>query len=59
VVIKQSLLDHHFPNNALIVAENNLPADFQKQIADRLEALKKTPFGNMGAMFGGEPVHPQ
>jgi len=57
VSVKQTLHDHRFGNNAPIVAENGLPADFQKQIDDRMAALKKTPFANFGA-FGGGVVHP-
>jgi len=52
VVIKQRLNDHHFPNNPTIVSETNLPADFQKQIADRLEIIKK--YGNSPK---GPPPH--
>jgi len=62
VVIRQSLNDHRMPKDAQVVAENSLPADFQKQVDERMAALKASPFGSMMAgsagMFGGEKIHP-
>ncbi|MDR3690751.1 MAG: hypothetical protein P4L46_15345 [Fimbriimonas sp.] len=58
VVVHQLLRDQRFPDNALVVSANTLPSDFQKQIAARVEALKKSPFGAMGSMFSNEVIHP-
>ena len=58
VSVKQTLKDNRLPKDAPVVAQNALPSDFQKQIADRLAALKKSPLGGMGGMFGGETIHP-
>ena len=59
VSLKQSLKDHHLPKDASVYAEGSLPAEFQKLIADRMEAMKKSPFAAMGAMFGGNAaIHP-
>jgi len=41
VTIKQTLREDHIPKNAPIVTIDHLPANFRKQIADRLKAMKK------------------
>jgi hypothetical protein len=59
VSLKQTLKDHHLDKNSSIFSEDNLPSDLQKKIAEREDALKKTPFGSMAGMFGGAgAIHP-
>lgn len=58
VSIKQTLRDRRIDKNSSIYSEDNLPADFQKRIADRADALKKSPFGALGSFMGGQAVHP-
>jgi hypothetical protein len=60
VVVKETLKDRHLDKNAEVISEKNLPSEFQKLIASKMEALKKSPFGQMGGMFGGggNAIHP-
>jgi hypothetical protein len=59
VSLKQTLKDHHLGKNASVFSEDNLPEDFKKRIAERAEAIKKSPLGSMGGMFGGgAAIHP-
>ncbi len=60
VVVKETLKDHHIDKNAAIVSEKSLPSDFMKLIANKMEALKKSSFGQMGSFFGGggNAIHP-
>ena len=59
VSLKQTLKDHHLNKNSSIFSEDNLPSELQKKIAEREEALKKSPFGSMAGMFGGAAaIHP-
>ena len=59
VSLKQTLKDHHLDKNSTVVSEDTLPADLQKKISEREEAMKKSPFGNLASMFGGGPaIHP-
>ena len=57
VMFKRSLRDHVIPANSQIVSENNLPAEFQRQIDERMKVLKKAGIGNIGGMFG-DAIHP-
>jgi len=59
VSIKQTLKDHRLGKDANTYSEDNLPADLQKRVADRAEALKKSPMGAIGSfMGGGQAIHP-
>ena len=59
VSIKQSLKDHRLSGDGTIFSEDNLPADLKKRVADKTEALKKSPFGAMGSFMGGTgAIHP-
>jgi hypothetical protein len=51
--IKETLYDNKLPSNGPVVAMADLPPGFQKLVAERLEALKKSPFGSIGALMGG------
>jgi hypothetical protein len=51
--IKETLNDNRMPPDAPVASMSNLPEPFQKLIAERLEVLKKSPFGSIGAMMGG------
>jgi len=56
--VQSALNDNRLPNEAPIVSSDNLPADFQKAIDERLAALKKSPLGSIGAMMDamGKPA---
>jgi len=59
VSVMETLGDHRFAANSRLVSENDLPGDFQKQIASRMEALKKSPPGNLGGLLSGaDTIHP-
>jgi hypothetical protein len=53
VTMKQTLKDHHMGKDAGVYSEDNLPADLQRRVAERAEALKKSPLGAMGSFMGG------
>jgi len=57
VYTKKSLRDHYLPANSSTVSAANLPAEFQKQISDRMQVLKKAGLGNLGGMLGNS-IHP-
>jgi hypothetical protein len=56
VALERSLQDHRFPKDGPVVSINQLPADFQARIEQRLQAFKKSPFPNIP--FGGGGVRP-
>jgi hypothetical protein len=51
-MVAQSLNDNRLPKDAPTVSMSNLPADFQKLLAERVELFKKSPLGSLGAMMG-------
>ncbi|MEZ0327037.1 MAG: hypothetical protein ACAH95_14145 [Fimbriimonas sp.] len=51
--IRETLYDNKLPQNAQVASMTDLPPAFQKLVAERLEALKKSPFGSLGALMGG------
>jgi hypothetical protein len=51
--IRTTLYDNRMPKDAPTVSMGSLPEPFQKLVAQRLEALKKSPFGSLGALLGG------
>ncbi len=51
--IAETLYDNKLPENAPVAAYSDLPPAFQKLVAERLEVLKKSPFGSLGLMMGG------
>ena len=51
--LKETLHDNRMPANAPVASLANLPEGFQKLIAERLELIKKSPFGSIGALMGG------
>lgn len=50
---KATLNDNRMPKNGATVSVNNLPAPYQRQIADRVAQYKKSPLGAIGGMMGG------
>jgi hypothetical protein len=52
-VLNDTLMDNRIPQNARVVAADNLPPEFEALIAARLEALKKSPLGMIGGLMGG------
>ncbi len=59
VSIQQTLKDNRLGKDAALYSEDGLPADLQKRVAARTEALKKSPFGAIGSFMGGaQGIHP-
>jgi hypothetical protein len=62
VSMHQTLNDHQIPKDAQVTAFANLPADFQRLIAEKQAALKKSPLGAMlgvaGMGMGGGVIKP-
>ncbi len=58
ISVKQTLMDNSVPKDGPVVTMENLPADFQKRIDDKIAALKKSPMGAFGAMMGQRRVTP-
>jgi len=53
VAAHQTLNDNRLPSDAAVVTMANLPDGFQKLIGAKLDAVKKSPLGALGALMGG------
>jgi hypothetical protein len=51
--MKASLNDNRMAKGGRTYAMNDLPADYQKRIAAKVEEYKKSPLGAIGGMMGG------
>lgn len=52
LLMRQSLNDDQLPKDGAVVSMANLPPDFQKLVAAKLEKLKKSPFGAISSGGG-------
>lgn len=53
VAAHQTLNDNRLPSNAAVISMSELPDSFQKLIAFKMEAVKKSPLGALGSIMGG------